>query len=47
MANPPRGPMNARILAGDDGGQNWVQLNGVIPSSWKAGVAYDTAIQLV
>ncbi|XP_010933564.1 expansin-like B1 [Elaeis guineensis] len=46
MANPPRGPMNARILTGDDSGQNWVQLNGVIPSGWKAGVAYDTAIQL-
>ena len=50
MASPPRGPMNVRILTqsdDDDGGQKWVQLTAAIPSEWKAGVTYDSAVQLV
>ncbi|XP_077235162.1 expansin-like B1 isoform X2 [Tasmannia lanceolata] len=46
MANPPRGAINLRFLATGDEGQRWVQLRSVIPSDWKAGVAYDSAIQL-
>ncbi|KAF8412469.1 hypothetical protein HHK36_000433 [Tetracentron sinense] len=45
MTNPPRGAVNLRFqLSGDD--SKWVQLRNAIPSDWKAGVAYDSAIQI-
>ncbi|KAJ0961601.1 hypothetical protein J5N97_001098 [Dioscorea zingiberensis] len=45
--NPPKGPMNMRLqVTGDDGAQNWVQLTAVVPSDWKAGVSYDSDVQL-
>ncbi|KAJ0970710.1 hypothetical protein J5N97_018669 [Dioscorea zingiberensis] len=45
--NPPNGPMNMRLqVSGDDGAQNWVQLTAVVPNDWKAGVSYDSAVQL-
>ncbi|XP_058106574.1 expansin-like B1 [Magnolia sinica] len=46
MANPPKGPLNLRFQVSGDNGQKWVQLRNVIPSNWKAGVAYDSAMQL-
>ncbi|XP_072963669.1 expansin-like B1 [Typha angustifolia] len=46
MENPPKGPLNMRFLAKGEDDQNWVQVNGVIPYDWKAGVAYDSSIQL-
>ncbi|KAJ0961627.1 hypothetical protein J5N97_001124 [Dioscorea zingiberensis] len=47
MVNPPKGPMNMRLqVSGDDGAQKWVQLTSVFPKVWKAGVSYDSAIQL-
>ncbi|KAJ0970713.1 hypothetical protein J5N97_018672 [Dioscorea zingiberensis] len=45
--NPPKGPMNMRLqVTGDDGAQNWVQLTAVVPNDWKAGVSYDSDVQL-
>ncbi|KAJ0961628.1 hypothetical protein J5N97_001125 [Dioscorea zingiberensis] len=45
--NPPKGPMNMRLqVSGDDGAQNWVQLTAVVPNDWKAGVSYDSDVQL-
>ncbi|KAF6135410.1 hypothetical protein GIB67_027284 [Kingdonia uniflora] len=46
MANPPRGDLNLRIEVSGVDGQQWVQVSNAIPSYWKAGVAYDSAIQL-
>ncbi|KAJ9707029.1 hypothetical protein PVL29_002147 [Vitis rotundifolia] len=46
MANPPKGPVNLRLQVSGRGGQKWVQLMNVIPSDWKAGVAYDSRFQL-
>ncbi|KAJ0961605.1 hypothetical protein J5N97_001102 [Dioscorea zingiberensis] len=47
MVNPPKGPMNMRLqVSGDDGAQNWVQLTAVFPYVWKAGVSYDSDVQL-
>lgn len=46
MANPPKGPVGLRFQVSGRGGQKWVQLMNVIPSDWKAGVAYDSAFQL-
>ncbi|KAJ4952326.1 hypothetical protein NE237_029158 [Protea cynaroides] len=46
--NPPRTALTVRcqiISAGAADGVKWVQLNDVVPSEWKAGVAYDTAVQ--
>ncbi|XP_058106575.1 expansin-like B1 [Magnolia sinica] len=45
-ANPPKGPLNLRFQVSGEEGQKWIQLRNVIPSDWKAGVAYDSAIQL-
>ncbi|KAF8380609.1 hypothetical protein HHK36_028097 [Tetracentron sinense] len=45
MVHPPRGALSLRFqVSGDDG--KWVQLRNVIPGDWKAGVVYDSAIQL-
>ncbi|XP_077247238.1 expansin-like B1 [Tasmannia lanceolata] len=46
MANPPRGAINIRFLVNGDEGQKWFQLRNVISSDWKAGVVYDSNIQL-
>lgn len=46
MPNPPKGALNLRFQVSGSYGAKWVQLRSVIPSDWKAGVAYDTAIQL-
>ncbi|XP_010246084.1 PREDICTED: expansin-like B1 isoform X2 [Nelumbo nucifera] len=46
MANPPKDAVSLRLQISGDDGQKWVQLNSVIPTDWKAGVAYDSAIQL-
>ncbi|MQL75262.1 hypothetical protein Taro_007602 [Colocasia esculenta] len=49
VENPPEGPLPLRLqVRGEDGGEqsSWVQLNNVIPADWKAGAAYDTAVQL-
>ncbi|XAR54894.1 hypothetical protein NMG60_11030224 [Bertholletia excelsa] len=43
MPNPPAGALNMRVQVS---GSGWVQLNGVVPSDWKAGAVYETAIQL-
>lgn len=46
MANPPKGPVSLRFQVSGRRGQKWVQLMNVIPSHWKAGVAYDSKFQL-
>lgn len=46
MANPPKGDLNLRFQVDGNGEQKWVQLSSVIPSEWKAGVAYDSTMQL-
>ncbi|XP_020691746.2 expansin-like B1 [Dendrobium catenatum] len=46
MENPPKGPLTIRCQTSGDDGQKWVQLTGVIPSNWQAGVTYDTLVQL-
>ncbi|KAK9274524.1 hypothetical protein L1049_021773 [Liquidambar formosana] len=47
MPNPPSGGLNLRFqVSGSYGRQRWVQLRNVIPGDWKAGVAYESAIQL-
>ncbi|KAK1374882.1 Major pollen allergen Lol pI [Heracleum sosnowskyi] len=46
MPNPPKGPLNLRFQVSGSYGEKLVQLRGAIPADWKAGVAYDTAIQL-
>ncbi|KAI3453449.1 hypothetical protein Pfo_010112 [Paulownia fortunei] len=47
IANPPLGPLNLRfqVSGGAYGEMKWVQIGSVIPSDWKAGVAYETAFQ--
>ncbi|XP_042506280.1 expansin-like B1 [Macadamia integrifolia] len=45
--NPPRGMLTVRSqLTGGADGPKWLQTNNVVPSEWKAGVAYDTSVQL-
>lgn len=50
LPNPPRGQVegaiNVRIQVTGSSGSKWVQLRNLLPSAWKAGAAYDTAIQL-
>lgn len=46
MPNPPKGPLDLRFQVSGSFGEKLVQLRGAIPADWKAGVAYDTAIQL-
>ncbi|CBI29507.3 expansin-like B1 [Vitis vinifera] len=46
MPNPPKGPVSLRFQVSGRRGQKWVQLMNVIPSDWKAGVAYDSNFQL-
>ncbi|KAI3940382.1 hypothetical protein MKW98_024789 [Papaver atlanticum] len=46
ITSPPKGAINVRFQVSGEDGQKWVQVSNAIPSAWKAGVAYDTAIQL-
>ncbi|KVH89758.1 Barwin-like endoglucanase [Cynara cardunculus var. scolymus] len=43
IPNPPEGALNLRFQVS---GSKWVQLKSLIPSDWKAGATYDTAVQL-
>ena len=43
---PPPGPMNLRFQVSGSAGLTWVVANNAIPKIWKAGVAYESAIQL-
>ncbi|KHF99032.1 Expansin-like B1 [Gossypium arboreum] len=44
MPNPPLGAISLRFKVHDNAGIKWPKA--VIPRNWKAGVAYDTDIQL-
>ncbi|XP_050226795.1 expansin-like B1 [Mercurialis annua] len=44
--NPPKGYITLRFQVSGSAGLTWVQATNAIPSEWKAGVAYDSAIQL-
>ncbi|KAK8285088.1 hypothetical protein V6Z12_D08G201300 [Gossypium hirsutum] len=47
MSNPPLGAISLRFNVQDSAGSKWaVEAPNVIPPNWKAGVAYDTNIQL-
>ncbi|XP_052210623.1 expansin-like B1 [Diospyros lotus] len=46
LPGPPSGPLTFRAQVSDNGGTKWVQMTEVVPSEWKAGVVYDTPIQL-
>ncbi|XVE57559.1 hypothetical protein DITRI_Ditri04bG0100000 [Diplodiscus trichospermus] len=46
MANPPSGAISLRFQVKGSAGLTWVQAPNVIPSDWKAGVAYESDIQL-
>ncbi|KAL7111331.1 hypothetical protein ACP275_05G080900 [Erythranthe tilingii] len=50
MENPPIGmPINMRfqlVSGGANAEVKWLQIANVIPTDWKAGVAYDTGFQL-
>ncbi|KAL5973788.1 hypothetical protein ACLOJK_030445 [Asimina triloba] len=46
MSNPANGPLDLRFRVSGEDGEKWIQLRSVIPSEWKAGAAYDTAMQL-
>lgn len=43
MPNPPEGAINLRFQVS---GSQWVELKNLISSEWKAGVTFDTAVQL-
>ncbi|KAE8055860.1 hypothetical protein FH972_012675 [Carpinus fangiana] len=51
MANPPRpsgsGSIQLRFQVCGSAGTTWVQSRNGLPSDWKPGVAYDSAIQLL
>ncbi|XP_052210620.1 expansin-like B1 [Diospyros lotus] len=46
LPSPPSGPLTFKVQVSCNGGTKWVQMTNVVPSKWKAGVVYDTAIQL-
>ncbi|KAI3905139.1 hypothetical protein MKX01_017385 [Papaver californicum] len=46
ITSPPKGVIKVRFQVSGADGQKWIQVSNAIPSDWKAGVAYDTAIQL-
>ncbi|RWR89716.1 expansin-like protein B1 [Cinnamomum micranthum f. kanehirae] len=46
MVSPPKGALTVRVLASDNDGQKWFQMRNVIPGDWKAGVPYDSTLQL-
>ncbi|KAL4602319.1 hypothetical protein ACB092_10G044700 [Castanea dentata] len=47
MVNMPRGSTKLRFQVCGNSGITWVQSKNVLPSDWKAGVAYDSFIQLI
>jgi hypothetical protein len=46
IPNPPKGAISLKLQVCGSAGVTWVQADNVLPSDWKAGVAYDSAIQL-
>ncbi|ESR53419.1 expansin-like B1 [Citrus sinensis] len=46
IPNPPPGAINLRFQVSGSAGLTWVVANNAIPKIWKAGVAYESAIQL-
>ncbi|XP_019182354.1 PREDICTED: expansin-like B1 [Ipomoea nil] len=45
--NPPKGSLlSFRLQTNLNGNTKWVEVLDVLPQQWKAGVAYDTNIQL-
>ena len=46
MANPPSGALSLRLQVRCSSGLTWVHAPNIIPSDWKAGVAYESDIQL-
>ena len=46
MSNPPKGSITLRFQVSGSAGQKWIQAQNAIPSEWKVGVAYDSAILL-
>lgn len=47
MPNPPKGAISLRFqVSGSAGVTYWAQAPNVIPSDWKAGIAYDSTVQL-
>lgn len=47
MVNMPRGSTKLRFQVCGNSDITWVQSKNVLPSDWKAGVAYDSLIQLI
>ncbi|KAF5759675.1 putative rlpA-like protein, double-psi beta-barrel [Helianthus annuus] len=43
MQNPPEGAIDLRFQVS---GSKWIQLKSLIPSDWKVGATYNTAVQL-
>ncbi|GKV10784.1 hypothetical protein SLE2022_090400 [Rubroshorea leprosula] len=47
MASPPKGPVSLRLQVSSSAGYyTWVEAWNVIPSDWKAGVIYQSDIEL-
>ncbi|KAF3448246.1 hypothetical protein FNV43_RR08959 [Rhamnella rubrinervis] len=46
MENPPKGSIHLKLQLSGSAGVNWVQNKNAIPDYWKAGVVYDSTIQL-
>ncbi|KAG8659516.1 expansin-like B1 [Manihot esculenta] len=46
MPNPPNGYITLRLQVSGSAGLTWLQATNAIPNDWKAGVAYDSNIQL-
>ncbi|KAL9448639.1 hypothetical protein AB3S75_016011 [Citrus x aurantiifolia] len=46
ISSPPEGAISLRFQVSGSAGLTWVVANNAIPSDWKAGVAYESEIQL-
>ncbi|PIN09249.1 hypothetical protein CDL12_18172 [Handroanthus impetiginosus] len=48
IENPPKGALLIRFQLSNEatGEVKWIQIAGAVPSDWKAGVAYETGLQL-
>ncbi|XP_031269943.1 expansin-like B1 [Pistacia vera] len=46
MPNPPYGSITLRFQVSGSMGMTWIVANNAIPGDWKAGVAYESDIQL-
>ncbi|KAK9121006.1 hypothetical protein Syun_018623 [Stephania yunnanensis] len=46
VSNPPRDTITLRIQVSGCAGTQWMVASNAIPNYWKAGVAYDSALQL-